>query len=303
MLLNLRQIEVFRAIMITGSISKAADLLNVSQPAISRLLSYIESRVGLVLFERIKGRLYPTPEARRLFQEVEQVHQSVLRVNEVAHDLIERRQGSLHMAVSPSLGQTLIPMAVAKFRETYREVKVYVRTLISSDLVQALLTQQVEVGVAIVPLTHPSLHAEPIYENHLVAVLPASHPLADKEELHTSDLTGLDLIGYGPDTPYGQIVQKLFGNLSGLPELAIEVRLTHIACAMVQAGAGIAIVDELAVAGRVWPDVVVRPIKPRTTMPLHLLYSNAAPVSQTAKDFMDILRKTEYRGMRTTFTG
>lgn len=301
MLLNLRQIEVFRAIMITGSISKAALLLNVSQPAISRLLSYTESRIGLVLFERIKGRLYPTPEARRLFQEVEQVHQSVQRVNEVANDLIEKRQGSLHMAVSPSLGQTLIPMAVTKFREAFPDVKVYVRTLISADLVQALLTQQVEVGVAIAPLTHPSLHAEAIYENHLVAVLPATHQLADKQELHISDLDGLDLIGYGVDTPYGQMVQQLFGNRPGLPRLAVEVRLTHIACAMVQAGAGIAIVDELAVMGRVWPDVVVRPIKPRTKMSLHMLYSNVTPVSQSAKEFMQILRATEYRGMRTTF--
>lgn len=165
MLLNLRQIEVFRAIMLTGSISKAAQLLNVSQPAISRLLSYTESRIGLVLFERIKGRLYPTPEARRLYQEVEQVHNSVQRVNEVATDLIEKRHGSLHIAVSPSLGQTLIPMAVTRFRQAFPDVKVYVRTLISSDLVQALVTQQAEVGVAIVPLTHPSLHAQSIYEN------------------------------------------------------------------------------------------------------------------------------------------
>jgi len=299
MLLNLRQIEVFRAIMITGSISKAAELLNVSQPAVSRLLSYIESRVGLVLFERIKGRLYPTPEARRLFQEVEQVHQSVQRVNEVAQDLIERRQGSLHIAVSPSLGQTLIPMAVARFRQSFRNVKVSVRTLVSGELVQALVTQQVEVGIAIAPLTHPSLHAEAIYENRLVAVLPASHPLADRKELRTSDLNGLDLIGYGADTPYGQMVQQLFGNQPGLPRLAVEVRLAHIACAMVQAGAGIAIADELAVTGRVWSDVVVRPIKPRIRMPVHLLYSNAAPVSRIARDFMQILKTIDYRGIRT----
>lgn len=298
MLLNLRQIEVFRAIMLTGSISKAAQLLNVSQPAISRLLSYTESRIGLVLFERIKGRLYPTPEARRLYQEVEQVHNSVQRVNEVATDLIEKRHGSLHIAVSPSLGQTLIPMAATRFRQAFPDVKVYVRTLISSDLVQALVTQQAEVGVAIVPLTHPSLHAQSIYENHLVAVLPASHPLADKQELDASDLEGLDLIGYGNDTPYGQMVQQLFGNRPGVPQLAVEVRLTHIACAMVQAGAGIAIVDELAVAGRVWPDVVVRPINPRTTMPLHMLHSNVVPVSQLAHDFMEVVISTASRGMR-----
>ncbi|MBP6019149.1 MAG: LysR family transcriptional regulator [Burkholderiaceae bacterium] len=301
MLLNLRQIEVFRAIMLTGSITKAAQLLHVSQPAISRLLSYTESRIGLKLFERIKGRLYPTPEAQRLFLEVEQVHHGVQRVNEVANDLIEKRQGSLHIAVSPSLGQTLIPMAVTRFRAVFPDVKVHVRTLISTDLVQALVTRQAEVGVAIVPLTHPSLHAEAIYENRLVAVLPISHPLADQEELDVSDLEGMALIGYGAETPYGQMVKQLFGNRPGLPRIAVEVRLTHIACAMVQAGAGIAIVDELAVSGRVWPDIVVRPIKPLTKMSLHMLHSNVTPVSLLAKDFMNILVTTPFRGTRTEF--
>ena len=78
----------------------------------------------------------------------------------------------------------------------------------------------------------------------------------------------------------------------------LTLRLTHIACAMVQAGAGIAIVDELAVAGRVWPDVVVRPINPRTTMPLHMLHSNVVPVSQLAHDFMEVVISTASRGMR-----
>src|SRR3546814_17260281 len=71
MSLNLRQIEVFRAVMSTGSISGASKVLHVSQPAVSRLLSYTETRVGFPLFERIKGRLYATPEAKRLFREVD----------------------------------------------------------------------------------------------------------------------------------------------------------------------------------------------------------------------------------------
>lgn len=63
-LLNLRQIEVFRAVMITGSINGAAQLLYVSQPAVSRMLSHTEARIGFQLFERVKGWLYPSPEAR-----------------------------------------------------------------------------------------------------------------------------------------------------------------------------------------------------------------------------------------------
>ena len=93
--MNLRQIEMFRAIMVTGSISGAARLLSVSQPAISRLLAYTEDRLGIALFERVKGRVQPTPEARQLFVGVDQVHQEVTRVNELAEEL---RRGSAPLA-------------------------------------------------------------------------------------------------------------------------------------------------------------------------------------------------------------
>ena len=299
MSLNLRQIEVFRAIMLTGSISGAAKLLNVSQPAVSRLIAYTESRVGLSLFERIKGRLYPTPEARRLFIEVDVVYQGVQRVNEVASDLVEKRSGTLRLAVSPSLGQTLLPMAVAKFRDRFPDVKIHLQTLVSPHLAQALLTQQAEVGVAtIFKLDHPNLEVRPIYEDRLVAVLPATHPLADHKELHVRDLVNLNLIGYDVDSPFGQLIEQMFQSEGLEPRLSVEVRLTHIACAMVQAGAGVAIVDELAVVGRVWPDVVVRPILPATVMPVNLLHLRFEPLSRLAQDFIDTLTNLRYHSLR-----
>ena len=304
MQLNLRQIEVFRAIMLTGSISGAAKLLNVSQPAISRLMAYTEARVGLMLFERIKGRLYPTPEARRLFVEVDAVYQGVQRFNEVAGDLIEKRSGTLRLAVSPSLGQTLIPMAVAKFRERFPDVKIHLRILISPHLAQALLTQQAEVGVAAsFKVDHPNLAVRPIYQNRLVAVLPVSHPLAGRKKLHVRDLIGSNLIGYGLDTLFGQLVEQMFQGEGTVPRPSVEVHLTHIACAMVQAGAGVAIVDELAVIGRIWPDIVVRPITPAAIMAVNLIHLRLEPLSLLAQDFIDILTKLESQMRRDDYLG
>ena len=157
MKLNLRQIEVFRAIMISGSISGASKLLFVSQPAVSRLIAYTEQRLGLMLFERIKGRLYPTPEARRLFVEVTALYQNVQRVNEVADNLAENREGQLRLSCSPSLGQSLLPRAIARFRRQFPEIRIVLQTLIPAVMEQSLLTQQVELGVAYMPVNHPSL--------------------------------------------------------------------------------------------------------------------------------------------------
>ncbi|HTJ92366.1 MAG TPA: LysR substrate-binding domain-containing protein [Pararobbsia sp.] len=298
MQINLRQIEVFRAIMVAGSISGAAKLLCVSQPAISRMISHTESRLGLTLFERIKGRLYPTPEARRLFVEVNAVHQSLQRVNDVANDLVEKNSGALQLVVSPSLGQTLIPTAIMRFRTRFPKVRINVVTQTSTQLVQTLLTRQAELGVAMFSLDHPNIEQKPIYEDHLVVVLPQNHPLASRPELHVSDLENVDLIGYSADTPFGGLIQQLFATADVTMRLAVEVRLTHAACALVQAGVGVTIADEVAVLGQVWPGVVIRPLLPDITMDVNVLHARFEPLSGLAQEFLQTLMQLDFQSLR-----
>ena len=114
--LNLRQIEVFRAIMMSGSISGAGRMLHVSQPAVSRVLALTESRLGYRLFDRVKSRLSPTAEARRLYAEVEQVYGGIQRVNDLAASLAQSGAGMLKIVASASFGQRLIPRALERLR-------------------------------------------------------------------------------------------------------------------------------------------------------------------------------------------
>ena len=162
MSMNLRQIEVFRAVMSTGSISGAAQMLHVSQPAVSRLLSYTEGKIGFALFERIKGRLYATPEAKRLFREVEGVYAGVQRVNELAHELAERRRGFLHVMSSPSIGQWLIPQAISNFRVGHADVHVTLSFQNYAQVKDRLLDLKADVGVVILPMEHPNLEVTPV---------------------------------------------------------------------------------------------------------------------------------------------
>jgi DNA-binding transcriptional LysR family regulator len=287
--LNLRQIEVFRAIMLTGSISGAAKLLHVSQPAVSRLISYAEQRLGLSLFERIKGRLYPTPEARRLFTEVNVVYQGVQRVNEVAEDLIENRIGHLRIACSPNLGQSLIPRAIALFYERFPDVRIILHTLLPNILLQAVLTQQVDVGIAFMQETHPNVQIRTIHENRIVAALPVGHPLAQRETLHVRDLVDQPFIGYGSDIPFGQLVRKMFVDADCTLRIKTEVQQAHVACALVQAGVGIALIDELTIGGPAWSNMVVRPVEPAVAAPVSVIHAVLEPLSRTAQAFIATL--------------
>ncbi|WP_150684583.1 LysR family transcriptional regulator [Pandoraea iniqua] len=289
MQLNLRQIEVFRAMMLTGSISGTAKLLFVSQPAISRLLAYSEQRLGLVLFERIKGRLYPTPEAHRLFIEVNAVYESVRRVNEVASDLLENRMGRLRIACTPNLGQALIPNAISRFYERFPDVRITLDTLIPSVLLQAVLTQQVELGIAFLHDAHPNVQSELLHENNIVVALPAGHPLASQEAVHVSDLASEPLIGYGSDIPLGQVMRKLLLDTGCASNVMVEVQQAHVACALVQSGVGVALIDELTMAGPVWTHVVTRPLVPAASAPVSIMRPVLTPLSRPAVEFVATL--------------
>jgi len=119
---KLRQMEVFRAVMLTGSINAAAKMLYVSQPAVSKLVAHTETTLGLRLFERAKGRLIPTAEAQALFREVEQVYQSALRVDEFARALALGPASLLRVACSPSLATAIVAPAIVEL-DRARELK------------------------------------------------------------------------------------------------------------------------------------------------------------------------------------
>ena len=290
MRLNLRQIEVFRAIMITGSISGAARLLSVSQPAISRLLAYTEDRLALRLFERVRGRVQPTPEARRLFQEVDQVHQGVVRVNELADELRERGTGSVRIVASPSVGQALVPDAIARLRERFPDLRVEFEILTLLEVVAKVVAGRADLGVSILPVDEPTLATEVLTEGRLMAIMPRDHALARLRVVRPADLAPYPLVGFGPQTPYGDVVARALALKSAPLRISTVVRFTPVACAMVRAGAGVAVVDEFVLRGRTWPELVSRPLAPKTRVHVHLLTPRFEPLSRTANAFVDILR-------------
>lgn len=289
MKMNLRQIEVFRAVMLTGSISGASKLLYVSQPAISRLMSHTEQRLGLELFRRTKGRLYPTPEARRLLGEVNAVYEGIERVNEIAEDLAANRTGSLRLTCSPNLGQTVLPRAIASFRAAHPAVRVVVRTQIPGNMLRALLSGQVDLAVSNMPLVHPNLEARLLVKNAIVALVPVDHRLATRSWVRPAELVGEDLIGYGPDVPFGLLVREMFGSEGNQPDMRVQVEQAHVARALAQAGAGIALVDAMTVFGQSWPNIVAVPVRTKVNASVQIFHVQTEPLSRLSLEFVDTL--------------
>jgi DNA-binding transcriptional LysR family regulator len=293
--LNLRQIEVFRAIMMAGSISGAGRMLHVSQPAVSRVLALTESRLGYKLFERVKSRLSPTAEARRLYAEVEQVYGGIQRVNDLAASLGQSGAGMLKIVASASFGQRLIPMALDRFRGRNADARVDYRSVTFDELAAYFLSGQADIGVSMQPPDHPNLRSVRLARVPVICVLPAGHPLAARDVIRPEDFSTAAWIGYPRDTPLARALKPFFGE-GPTCAAAVEVHSPVTACSFVQQGLGPALVDAWCVTPDQAAHMVLRPIWPQAGVDIWATHSNLSAPPLLARRFLAAVKKTLEEG-------
>jgi DNA-binding transcriptional LysR family regulator len=247
---NLRQIEVFRAVMLAGSVTDAAKMLHVSQPGISRMLGHIELQLGLKLFNRVKGKLVPTPEAQILHAQVENVYQGVRRIDEVGRELKQGGGLALRVLASPSMALEVVPQALSELCSRFPGARIYMETQLVRDIVAQLSRGEADIAISSLPVEHGLVHSEPVGEWALSCVFAAGHAFASKRSIGLRDVMQERLIAFSPDTPQGRVIEDWCRRHDQQPDARIEVRSGQVACALAAAGAGVAIVDNLT--ARAW---------------------------------------------------
>lgn len=286
--MNLRQMEVFRAVMLTGGVGGAAELLHVSQPAVSKVLAQAGKHAGFALFERVKGRLVPTPEGEQLHAEIEILWRGVERVRDVSRSLAAPHTGTLRLAVSASLAPHLVPRAVALLCEQFPDLKSQMEILIAPIMVDALLDRSFDLGIALQPNDHPNLVRVQTWRCAFACVMREDHPLARKKVIKPADLRGQRVITSAPNTPYGQALQRAYGPEAAGLKLDLEVRSSTSACWQAQAGGGVAVVDRAAIAGDTFRGLAARPFQTRERLTVSILRNRYRPLSSVQKAFCSV---------------
>lgn len=290
--MNLRHLEVFRHVMQTGSVRGAASVLRVSDAAASKLLSTAERRMGLLLFERSRGRLVPTPEARRLYEEVEKLWDRVELIEALMRSLAHPSGGTLNLAISPSFGVTVVPQAATRLLQGMPDLTINVDLLIPHLLLQALVDGIADVGVSLNPQQHPSVEIVERVRCGLVCVMPATHPLAARKVIRAADLPGHAVVSFPQALDYGLSEEALFGRYSDRITRRLNVRSGQTACWFSHAGAGVAIVDAAAIAGGAFQGLAIRPYRCDAGVEIFLLRHRDRPLSRAGLQFCESFRRT-----------
>lgn len=290
--MRLKHIEVFNAIMLTGTVSGAAKLLHVTQPAVTQVLQHAELQLGYALFKRHKQRLVPTSEALSLYPEVQLLMSQLESVRRLATGLKTGEGQELRVLVVPSLAVRALPDALKLFRRKHPDMPLAIRTLHSNDIARAIALQEGDVGIVYGTRLHPGVHEETIAVGRLVCVSRTEQPGSDRRStVALEEVIRSPFIRIDERDPLGAMLADQWSRLGVSPTAGMTVQTHHIAMVLAEQGFGPAIIDSFTAQASTSRRLHVRSLLPEVPVEVRALLPQAGRYPQSAGEFIEAFRK------------
>lgn len=288
--LSFREIEAFRAVMQAGTTTAAAQLLHTTQPSVSRLLAQMQAGAGLKLFDMHKGRLRPTPEALELFATVQQHFVGLERIERDLQGLRLSGAGTLRIGCTPALGLSVLPAVVHAFAQQHPSTPLSLQTLGTSHLREGLQLGQFDLVVSTMAIEAPDLSASVLHRSQAVCVMHPGHALAQREELHVSDLADQLLLTLNADDNIFLQLQQTMQRHGVQARSTIETTYSSTICCLAAEGTGIGVVNPY-VARKFAAELAIRPLLPQCAVEIALALPLHRAPSARADVFVQLLQQ------------
>ena len=295
--MNLLYFSAFRAVMLTGTVSAAAELLGRSQPAVSRLLDKLESELGVTLFERRRGLVTPTSAAQLLLDEIERAYVSLDSLRSFAKRVAEGESSRIAVGVMPALGITFVPRILGVFRKDWPNTRILLNVRLSVKIEEWAAAQQIDFGLAETPFKRSGFRTEIFSDAPYIAAVPRDHPLADRSRLAPADLRDVSLISWMAFTSAGQLVAQAFRSSGVKLNPAYETTISATAYEMVKQGIGVALIDPYTAVQQLDDRVRLIPFTPTLPCNVALLRPESRPVNRAVDALLDLLATERDRVM------
>jgi DNA-binding transcriptional LysR family regulator len=289
--MHYRQIETFRAVVLTGSASRAAELLDITQPAVSRAVAELERSVGFALFDRSSGRLSPTAEGRLLFVEVDKAFVGLDKLRAEAARIRDFGAGAIRIASLSAFANTVIPKAIQAFNKRHPGIPITLQIRGSSVVRELVASGSFDLGIAADEVDLTGIHHEHFGRSYGVCALPPGDPLAFKDSITAEDLDGRPFVALAPEDRARQRLENVLNQRGIRPRIIVETPSSSTVCALVLAGVGIGMVNPCAAAGFVGLGLITRPLRPSIEFRKILLFRDSSPQSRLHRSLIAELRR------------
>jgi DNA-binding transcriptional LysR family regulator len=287
--MNLRQLECFRAVMVTGTMTRAAEVLRISQPSVSNIIAGLEHELGFSLFKRRKGRLQPTAEANYFFEEAQQTLESFGKAVQTAREIREMDVGRLVLATQPGIAIHFLPAVISEFLKDHPDVEFQLLSRSSQIVRDMIPTQRFDLAIAEPPVDHPAVKIEPLIAD-CVCVLPADHPLTAHEVITPELLDRVPFVSLYSEHATHYRLKNAFAEAGAHWKVVAETQYFATCCSFAQYGGGVSISDPYTASEYARLGVVVRPFRPVIPFEQAILYPVDRPRSNLLDAFVRILK-------------
>ena len=284
-----RQLEVFRAVIRSGSLTGAGRILGMSQPGVSKILAQTEELCGFCLFERLHGRLVPTPEALDLFEEAERLF---VGMEEITHLLERLRAGEprrLLIASIPLLAQELLPQVAMGWRQAGGLERLAITTRDAGGVLALTASRRAEIGLTGTTPKVPGVRSFLVARTRALCALPPGHPLAARDTIRPQDLQDQPFIGLSRHEGRQTIIDRLLQDEGVRPLELVECPLIVGAAAMAHAGVGITFTDVFASRPFRNRGLVLRNFEPRIMFEYRAIWSEGTSNAFNRPAFLKLL--------------
>ena len=289
--LRLRQLEALKAVSEQGSMTRAAQDLGVSQPAVSRLLADLSGELGFSLFDRRGGRLALTQEARVLIPDINRLLEMMTHISEVGRNLTERKAGHLRIACLPGFATSHLPAVLASFLAERPGVTVTLEPDRPERILEWIIGEQYDCGITDSFDGHPAVDSETVLVRS-VCILPAGHRLLKRRKITPGDLANDLIIHTRRDSAFFRDLNDAFLAAEAPMNAIVETRQFTAACELVANGVGVSVVSELDAAGYQGADLQFRPFEPAVPHRLAIVRPVHKRPSMITLEFLDMFRES-----------
>ncbi|MFV0385948.1 LysR family transcriptional regulator [Paracoccus sp. (in: a-proteobacteria)] len=291
--LSSRHLRCFLAVAGILNFTRAAQRLNVSQPALSATISQLEGLIGGQLFDRNGRKVFLTPLGEAFAERAGRLLADLDDSVGLLRDQVELRTGRINFACIPSAAHSLLSPVIARFSRSHQNIRIVVQDVLNTAVIDKVQSGVVDFGLAIPMGPMPELDQYELWDDPLVVALPRDHPLTAKAEINWSDLAGEEIIQVSPSSMTRQLADANMpaGSLAGHH---FETQIGTTALSLVAEGVGISVLAQLSTAGFAEPDRVVirRFAGPQICRKICLLRRHGRSLSPAAEAMYGLFRSS-----------
>ncbi len=296
--LDLPQLRAAIAVREQGTVTRAAEALGLTQPAVSRLVATLEAELGFAVFERIRKRLLPSERGRSFLDEAQSALRGLGRLSVLARELERGRRGVLRVGAIPALAHGILARAVALHAKQHPDIVIEIEQLPRERQLEELRAGRLDVALAALPFSGGGLRIQPVFEGDAMCFLPAGHRLARRRTIRPADLGTETLVLGREDSILRQRVEDAFRQAGVALRLGMTTDSTPLIATLVAAGAGVAVSHPMP-SGSLPGGVLGRTFEPR----LRFTYAMVTQSTDSRAPGLDAFCATLRGAPRSSRTG